>query len=223
MERRQRSTLEAAWRAQAFLDANATFLRGVVVPLLRARFDAAVENLAGCQLEQLIAQGMARCETANQRACRRDLYVGLIRLIGRIADFAFSASRQRRALVMPAATLESADFIKRARRLAATAEYYREVFVSQGMPADFVDQFWAALRQITTSMAARESYKRQQAVATARIKYEAKAVRGALGIIDALLRSTLRNDPRLLADWIRQGRRPEDVRQQTRGNRFTGA
>jgi hypothetical protein len=47
-----------------------------------------------------MAQGMARGETANQLACRRDLYLGLIRLIGRIANCAFSASEQRRLLVM---------------------------------------------------------------------------------------------------------------------------
>jgi hypothetical protein len=213
MQRRQRNTLEAARRAQAFLDANASVLRAVVVPSLRTRLDTAVEHLAGCQLEQLLAQGMARGETANQLACRRDLYLGLIRLIGRVADCAFSAPRQRRLLVMSAATVRSADFMKRATRLAAVAEYYKDVFVSQGMPGDFVDRLWAGLAQITTSIAAREDYKRQQAAATAQIKVEARSARGTLGIIDALLRPTLRNDPGLLADWIRHAGRPDEARQ----------
>ena len=96
----------------------------MVAPSLRKRLDTAVENLSGCELERLMAQAMARSETANQHACRRVLSLGLIRPIGRIADCAFSNSRERRALVMRAATVRSADFTKRARRFAAAAKYY---------------------------------------------------------------------------------------------------
>ena len=43
--------------------------------------------------------------------------------------------------------------------------------------------------------------------------YLAAAGVGTLGIIDALLRPTLRNDPGLLADWIRHAGRPDEARQ----------
>ena len=214
MNRTQRNTLERVRRTQRFLDANASVLDGIVTPSLQARLDMAVEYLAGRQLDQLLAQGMARSETANQLACRRDVYLELIRPIGRIADCAFSASRQRRLLVMSVVTFRSAGFMKRARRLAGVAEVYKDVFVSQGMPANFIDQLRDALDQIRTSIAAREHHKGRQKVATAELKAGTKSVRGIVGIIDALLVPTLRRDAKLFAGWKKQGQ-PEGGRQQT--------
>ncbi len=219
MERRQLNTLEAARRAQAFLDAFASVLDGRVARSLRKRLDRAVEILTRFHLEQVIAQGLARGETANRLACRRDVYLGLIRPIGRIADCAFGASRQRCALVMSEATVRGADFMKCATRLADVAEAYSVVFVSQGMPADFVDRLRAALSQISASIDAQEEHKRRQVMATAGLKIEAKSVRGTLRVIDALLRPTLRDHPALFADWIRRGRQPDGARQQRRRNR----
>lgn len=213
MNRTQRNTLERVRRTQRFLDANASVLDGIVTPSLQARLDMAVEYLAGRQLDQLLAQGMARSETANQLACRRAVYLELIRPIGRIADCAFSASRQRRLLVMTAVAFRSAGFMKRARRLAGVAEVYKDVFVSQGMPANFIDQLRDALDQIRTSITARDHHTGRQKVATAELKAGAKSVRGIVGIIDALLAPALRKDPELFAGWRKQGQ-PEGGRRQ---------
>jgi hypothetical protein len=188
MQSAQLKTLEAARRIQGFLDSQGAVRRTAVTPSLRAQLDAAVNELAACQLEQRRAQDMARTETAIRAAYRRDVYDRFLSPIGGIAKHSLGSVSELRALVMPAAPGRCDNFVTRATILADAVEPYKEVFMTYGMPAGFVDQLRTAIGQIATSTAASAHNKQRQVAATAGLKAADKSVRSIMGVMKFVLR-----------------------------------
>jgi hypothetical protein len=202
MQLKQLRTLESARRVQAFIDEHCTAAEASLPYTLRDRFDAAVEELAAHQLEQELAQAMARCETANLAALRRDLYYCFLRPIGRIAGTVLRSAPEYRSLVMPASSCSARHFLKSVIRLVAAAEAYAALFVNHGMPDDLIDRLHAALAQLAQSAEARERHRRRQIEATHGLREGSRAVRRLVDLIDCVLAPKIKRDQTLLATWI---------------------
>jgi hypothetical protein len=202
MQLRQQRTLESARRVQQFMDEHCTVAKASLPYTLRDRFDAAVEELAAHQLEQELAAALARCETANYRALRRDLYYGLIRPIGLIASIALRSAPEYRRLMILASSYRARHFLRNVTTLTAAAEAYAALFVQHGMPDDLIDQLHAALAQLAQSAEARERHRRRQIEATHGLCEASRAVRRLVDLIDSVLAPKIKRDQTLVATWI---------------------
>ena len=202
MQLKQLRTLESARRVQKFMDEHFAAVGTSLPYTLRDRFDATVEELAAHQLEQELAQAMARCETANLIGLRRDLYYGLIRPIGLIARITLRSAPEFRRLVMPASSFRARHFLKSVIRLIAAADAYAAQFVNNGMPDDFIDQLHAALAQIAQSAEARERHRQRQIEATRGLRESSRSVRRLVDLIDSVLAPQLKSDQTLVATWV---------------------
>ncbi len=72
MKLTQLNTLEVGRRVQGFLDAHAAAIGSTILTSLRAKLDLAVQQLAGCQVEQATAvflwRRAARAQMRSERA-----------------------------------------------------------------------------------------------------------------------------------------------------------
>jgi hypothetical protein len=208
MQLAQLKTLESARRVQAFFDDHATAVGAAVPFTLRARFEAAVDELADYQVEQELALAMARCETANQTALRRDIFGQFICPIGRIANFALRSEPEYPMLVMSAASPRHGHFRMYAMNLAAAAEVHVGVFVEYGMPCDFIEQLNAVLFRLGESAEARDRHCCRRVAATCGLRAASRSVRRLVGLIDGLIVPRIKRDHALLVAWISSRRIP---------------
>jgi hypothetical protein len=208
MKSSESKALAVIRRVQGFLDTPVMKLTKIIPAPLRVRIDVVVRQLADGQVQQVLATAMARAETAKQAEYRREAYLRFLRPIGRIAMICFGESRQRRSLVMSAASTRQPRFLKRAALVADVASGYPKVFVGHGMTADFVDQFQSLLGQIRSAGDAHHHYIGRQVAATASLKWSARYARDVVGLLDALLTPALKNDPALFAQWAATKRIP---------------
>jgi hypothetical protein len=207
MQLDQLKTLETARRVQAFLDRHAALLGNAITRALRAWLDSAVDQLAAFQLEQELAQALSRYETARQKALRRGIRDRFTRPIGTIANRALRSIKAFGKLTKRSSTSgRSSDFARAATLMADAAEQKARVFVGHGMPTDFVDEFRAALAELAKSVENRARYRDRHAWATAGVRETTKSLRGALAVVDSVLKPALRGDRALLAEWRRDRR-----------------
>jgi hypothetical protein len=91
--------------------------------------------------------------------------------------------------------------IAEAERLANIGRVHEQAFVEAGLPTDFVGRLVKATRELAMAVVARNQATVLQAVATAGLSRDARSVRGVLRMLDALIRSSVKADDPLLAEW----------------------
>jgi len=194
-------TFNAGRRVEGFLDTQVANVAAFVSASLRAKLDTAVQQLGSASVAQESAAGGVKAATVNLDALRKGLYDNFLVRIARVARSALKTSPDLGILTVTAVAERSAGFIGKASAAADAAEKYQAVFTDHGMAPDFVVQLRAAITAIGDSERAREALAANRSTETAAIKAADKAVRDAIGFIDAALRPLLKKDPALAAGW----------------------
>lgn len=198
MTKQQRSALRRFRRVQEFLTTNQ--VEGTTVKL----------QVLQQVVREMSAEGEAKDasmrvtlgETARQRALRDAVWNQHMFPLSRIARRAFGVPGMPERLSLPAKRQDNEQILDSARGMLQAAEQHAAVFVTQeGLPADFLERFKAAIEELDASRSTRvESQNRKKTSREALNKLRKTGV-AAVDVLDAIVKARLEQKPELLAAW----------------------
>ncbi len=201
MQTRQSTMLNSLHAVQGFLDEHAEQLRGVATNGARKKLDDTVAQLAGYVTDQTGQHAIVQGATKKQTALRAVLVRDHMRTILRIAKSNLPAVPELKALRLPQYKLGSNRVAAAALGMAKAAAPHAGVFVSLGLPADFIAQLEAAAQALLVSESERTKSRGRAKGATTGLKSALSEGRSIVHIMDAFVRSAVKDDSALLANW----------------------
>lgn len=201
MQTRQGSMLQSLRNVEAFLDQHADVLADVVKSGTRQKLADAIAALsthvAGQAGSRLASKGATRKHYALRRALIRDHMAP----VARIAAADLPRTPELAPLRMPPQNLPAEKLAAAAYGMADAAKPFIEVFTAAGLPADFLEQLVAAADAMTASLDERAQNRSAQRGATTGLKASLSAGRRIVHVLDAFVRTALKDDPALLSAW----------------------
>jgi hypothetical protein len=197
----QKARHESLLRVQRCLDDFDEFLGDVN----RSPARSALDRLAG-EVTQLAGyQRLAPTEVQSRAVQREDLREALrleqMRPIAAIARLRLADSPLIIRLQVPRKNVDDATLIAAGDGMAKAAAQYRDVFIAQHLPADFVEQLEAAVNALRKSVEDREGTRVQRRYTTRAILACLSEASHMVRILDGLVMRQIRKDPALLAGW----------------------
>ncbi len=101
---------------------------------------------------------------------------------------------------LPAEDVRTERLLASAEAMAKAVEPKKDLFVEHGLPADFVEQLRAAADGVRNTVDARGSSRASRTGATETIRFDVRAARKAIRMIDTILRRNLRGSSEL-REW----------------------
>jgi hypothetical protein len=200
MQTAQGNTLESLRNVKRFLEDNETALADVVKTRTRDSLLAVMGELATHQVTQSAANLAAMGASQRQHALRRELMHDHMMEIARIARASFANTPEIQPLKMPRGAPSMTRLASDAFGMATAADAHAAVFLAAGLPSDFTTQ----LRNAAAAMidAGDRRLKRGTcAGATAGLRFKLSAGRKIVGVLDAMVKTALKHDPSLVANW----------------------
>lgn len=201
MKTKQGSTLQSLRTVQLFLDSNADRLSAVNTTGARRQLDALIVALDGHVATQagshLIAMGLTQKQYALREALLRDHMA----MIARIAAATLSPTEELIKLRMPIGRPTVERLAAAAHGMAQAAEPFAAAFVSDGMPVNFMEQLTGAADALVSSMTDRTNSRGSRRGATKGLETTLSRGRKIVHVLDAFVKSALRDEPSLLANW----------------------
>jgi hypothetical protein len=188
-------------RVQQFLDDSAVKLPGVNATAARKELDGIVQAMTGNELAQATSTLNAKRHTATLAELRRALYRYHMRPVATIAAAQLREMPDYKALVLPPQRVKDAVLVQAAMAMAEAAREYAEVFVDNGCPADFADALVAAAAALRPVIDARGKNIGGKAEARDGLKAAAGRAQAVVRLLDARVKTLLKDDPQALAGW----------------------
>jgi hypothetical protein len=201
MQTAQGNMLLSLQNVQAFLEKNADRLDGVANTGARQRLDDAVVKLSTYVLDQTESGLAARGATQKQKSLRVVLLRDHMAPIARIARADLPRTPELTALLMPRGHPTSARLAAAASGMAKAAAPHAGVFISNGLPADFIERLNGAVRAMLASLTERSQSRGRRKGATTGLKADLVSARKIVHVLDAFVKSATKDDPALLANW----------------------
>lgn len=206
MKQTHSSTLDAALRAQRFLDANAAALGTVNQSTSRADLDNGILGLQGHATAQGTGIIGSRGETRNQKALRLLIRKKYMQPISEIAAGKLADVPQFADLRLPLGNVVGNRFIAAAEAMAAAALPYIKVFTDAALPASILDDFHADVTRLQQSIGVRTDHSRNRSTASKGLNAAAAQVRAAIRVLDGAVRHQLVGNTTLLSVWSAEKR-----------------
>ena len=206
MQTVQGNMLESLIRVRTFLDDNAEKLASVVKTGTRNRLDETIAALTASLESQGSSNIAAKKSTQAQYARRVSLLKDHMSVVARIARATLPNTPELAALRMPKGSPSLVRLAAAAHEMANGAAAHTEVFVSAGLPTDFVEGLKAAADAMVAARGDRGSNTGRRAGATEALKTGLSAGRKIVRILDALVKTALKSELGLVADWINVSR-----------------
>lgn len=205
MNTRQQHTLARFAQILAFLDANADVIPTTLVVPQRQLLASAVAQITSFTQAQLVkgADVPASQSVAAARVALRDTYVrqlstiGLHSLTGQNPGDP-SVPNAVQIFTMPATRGNSRTIVDSAKAMLAVATQYADAFTAVGMN---LEQVSGAIEALEAALTARGAATGMSLGATQGIKSQIHAAKGAVRIMDVMLRPVLAVRPELLTQW----------------------
>lgn len=197
----QGSILQSLRAVQAFIDANGVRLGGVVTTGARKKLDEAITQLGLHAATQTGSFLEAKGSTQRQRTLRRVLMRDHMAPIARIAAAELPASPEVKPLRMPKGRPTPEQLAAAAQGMADAAAKHTEAFTAAGLPDDFVQRLTTAADAMLDALGDRMQSRGHRSGATKGLKLKLSHGRKVVGILDAFVKSALKDDPALLAEW----------------------
>ena len=201
MQTAQGNMLDSLRNVKTFLDDHATLLAGVVKTGTRNSLLEAIANLAAHQDTQAGSNLAAKGSTQVQHALRQTLLKDHMSVISRIARASLPNTPAIEPLRMPRGKPSLSKLASDAYGMASAAEAHTDVFVAAGLPDDFVTQLRSAADAMIGAGTDRSASRGRRGGATKGLKSQLTAGRRIVGVLDAMVKTALRHDPALLANW----------------------
>jgi hypothetical protein len=186
---------------EAFLEVNAAKLTGVISTGARQKLKDGIANLSTHFTDQTGNALSSQVATKQQEMLRQALLRDHMLPIARIARADLPQTPVIGPLRMPRGTPTIPKLAQAAKGMAQAAAPFSNVFVFNGLPSDFVAQTNAAADALLTARQDRSTNKGQRGAATAGLEQHLTAGRKIVHILDAFVKSALKDDPALLANW----------------------
>jgi len=205
MNARQRQILARFNQILAFLDANADTIPPTLVARQRQLLSTVVDQITSFTQAQIIrgANAPASQSVASARTTLRDIYlrqlstIGLQSLMGANAGDP-SVPNALQIFTMPTTRTNPLMIIASAKAMLAVALQYPNVFTMAGMNLGAAA---SAIEALEAAVTARASANRVSQGATQGIKGHIRAGKGAVRIMDVIIRPALSAMPELLTQW----------------------
>ncbi len=201
MQTKQGKMLESLRSVEQFLDANADKLATVVNTGARQRLTAAIAALSTHVSEQTGSNLAAQGATQKKEALRQSLLRDHMAPIARIAAADIPNLPELSPLRMPRGKPTAEKLAGFAYGMGAAATPFTDTFTTAGLPADFIAQLNAAADAVVGVVANRTNSRGKRRGATDGLKAKLTEGRKVVHILDALVRSALKDDPALLGNW----------------------
>jgi hypothetical protein len=160
MTKQQKSRLIALKRIQVFLDENHVAAGTVNNSRSRAALDALIPVLGGHAADQHSATVAAKSKTEIKAGLRRDLRVHHMQPVASIAKAKLAGvtdTALMAKLAYPDGDFDDEALVAAGHSMAEAASNYRQVFVDEQLPGDFVEQLQAAAEALGKATADRDS------------------------------------------------------------------
>jgi len=201
MQTVQGSVLESLRGVQQFLNDNADKLAGVVKTGARQKLDDAIVELTAHAFDQqgsnLAAQGNTKQGRALQLVLRRDHMAP----IARIARADLPPTPAVEPLKMPKGKPTVERLAALAGGMASAAAPFADVFISAGLPTDFIAQLNAATDAMLSEVSQRTQNRGKRGTATTDLKRKLGRARRIVHVLDAFIKTALKDEPGLLSGW----------------------
>jgi len=201
MQTKQGNMLRSLRAAESFLNDNAARLADVVNTGVRQELTDATTALAALVSDQSGHDLASQGATLNQRALRVTLIRDHMLPISRIARANLPQTPQIEPLRMPAGKPTAEILVAAATGMAKAALPYADVFIRAALPVDFIAQLEKAAQALLDSLNDREQSQGKRTGATTDLQAKLRDGRKIVHILDALVKSALKNEPGLLANW----------------------
>jgi hypothetical protein len=145
----------------------------------------------------LASQGV----TLKQHTLRRALLRDHMAPISRIARSDLPQTPEIEPLKMPRGRPTIERLSAAAFGMAKAATPFAGVFIAAGLPADFVARLDAAADALVVFLSDRAQSRGKRSGATKGLKSQLASGRKIVRILDAFVKSALKDDPALLANW----------------------
>ena len=206
MNKRQAQILQSLRSAQAFIDTNADALSPTVMNGTKAKLDNTIASLTTHATNQtgdhLLGMGLTR----TKRTLRTTLIKKHMKPIARIARAELRDTPELEALRMPKSGLGAVRLAAHADGMARAAEPFSATFIDWGLSPNFIVELRQAASALLASIDDRTVARGNRRGATIGIKQQLRVARFAVGVLDALIKSELHDDPVLLQQWIHVSR-----------------
>ena len=212
MEQRQEDRLAAFKRADAFIDWRAPELEAVVRSTLRARLGACIEQIEQDAVTQRACEANALAKSERVRELRRELRNNHLRPL-------VSIGRARRMDItiptiaefdVPTDRASHWKLLSAAQAMRDAAAECQDLFISEGLPATFLDDLDAAILALRHAVVERDMVPSVVRGATVRIVESLSSAQVALTALTSMVGVAFKNDLAAMAEWraaIRVGRK----------------
>jgi hypothetical protein len=210
MQSKQANMLQSLESVQAFLEENAATLAGAVNSSARQKLADAIADLAAHVVQQSGSSIASRAATKRKLDFRRTLIRDHMEPIAEIARADLPPTPGLDALRMPKGTPSAQQLAAVARGMAKQAAPYVDLFVAGGRSKDFIAQLTAAADAMMVADEERLQSRGRLSGATKGLTEKLAAGRKAVRVLNALMKSALKDDPALLANWrvVKRVRKP---------------
>ncbi|MDB4892336.1 MAG: hypothetical protein JWL61_4191 [Gemmatimonadetes bacterium] len=201
MQTNQGNMLQSLRTVQAFLEENAAELTDVVNTGARQRLDDAIAELSVHVSDQTGSALASQGATLKQYTLRRALLRDHMAPISRIARSDLPQTPEIEPFKMPRGRPTTEKLCAAAFGMAKAATPFAGVFIAAGLPTDFVARLEAAASALVDSVSDRAQSRGKRSGATKGLKSQLAGGRKIVHILDAFVKSALKDDPALLANW----------------------
>lgn len=208
MQTRQGITLQSLRSSRDFIEAHPAELPGVTASGSRKKLDVAITDLATHMADQ--NGGTVSVQSGTKRV--HALRVALVQLhmapIAAIASVELQETKELMPLRMPKGTPTTERLVAAARGMSQVAAQTPDVFISAGLPLDFIARLDAARDALLQAKDARKRTSGKTSGATLGVRTRLREARRIVHVLDKLVRAELAGQPLLLKDWTLSRRLP---------------
>jgi hypothetical protein len=201
MQTIQGKTLTSLRAVECFLTEHAERLGGVAESGAARRLEQILTELSTRLTEQSACTLHARGVTQTQAVQRRALVRYHLAPIVRIARSELAHSEELAPFRMPRGTLPVEKLAGLAHGIATAAAPHAALFISAGLPDDFIDELTRAADALVGSAVERTQHLARVHSATAGIRRLLVAARTVVGVLDSFVHRAATDDMGLLAGW----------------------
>jgi hypothetical protein len=203
MNRKQQARLDALHRVQSFLDENAEALGDVNESTSRGALDDVLYALEERASTQGSAVVHAASATRLKHQLRNELRLYHMQPVAAIARSTLAHTPYITKMRLPPKDVNDSALIQAGYGMADAASQYREVFVAERLPVDFIEQLRASVEAVRKAAVTRDGFQVGHTQATQGVSDDLTRAHNVVAILNALVVKQLKGRDDLLAGWRR--------------------
>ena len=201
MQTKQSTMLQSLRNVEAFLEEHADKLAGVVSTGARQQLADTIAALADEAKVQAGSKLTGKAATKKQLDLRHALLHDHMEPIARIAKAKLPHTADFSQLKLPTGKPTAQKLTADAYAMADKAQPHADVFIASGLPKEFAANLTAAANAMMAAIDEKSTSRGNRRGATTGIKARLTAGRQTVHILDSFVKTALKDDPALLANW----------------------